>query len=180
MFQTFDVSSRPEQGPPRLKALRGAMGAAGVDAVVVPREDAFQGEYVAPCDERLAWLTGFTGSAGFCVVTPAKAAVFVDGRYRVQVRTQVAPEFTPVNWPETKLADWLIDTLPAGAVVALDPWLHTVKAVADLEAKLDPAGLALRLAPNFVDDLWEDRPPPPAAPFTAYPLERAGEDHASK
>lgn len=180
MFQTFDVSSRPEQGPPRLKALRGAMDVAGVDAVVVPREDAFQGEYVAPCDERLAWLTGFTGSAGFCVVTPTKAAVFVDGRYRVQVRTQVAPEFTPVNWPETKLADWLIDTLPAGAVVALDPWLHTVKAVADLEAKLDPAGLVLRLAPNLVDDLWEDRPAPPAAPFTAYPLDLAGKDHASK
>ena len=180
MFQTFDVSSRPDQGPPRLKALRGAMGAAGVDAVVVPREDAFQGEYVAPCDERLAWLTGFTGSAGFCVVTPAKAAVFVDGRYRVQVRTQVAPEFTPVNWPETKLADWLVDTLPAGSVVALDPWLHTVKAVADLEVKLGPAGLVLRLAPNLVDDLWEDRPAPPAAPFTAYPLDLAGEAHASK
>ena len=109
MFQTFDVESRPDQGPPRLAALRSAMAVDGLDAVLVPRADAHQGEYVAPCDERLAWLTGFTGSAGFCAVTAAKAGVFIDGRYRVQVRAQVAPEFTPVHWPEVKLADWLID-----------------------------------------------------------------------
>ena len=83
MFQTFEVASRPEQGPPRLAALRDMMTKAGLDAVLVPRSDAYQGEYCAPSDERLAWLTGFTGSAGFCAVTPNLAGVFIDGRYRV-------------------------------------------------------------------------------------------------
>jgi Xaa-Pro aminopeptidase len=180
MFQTFDVTSRPEQGPPRLAALRAAMVEAGLDALIVPREDRFQGEYVAPCDERLAWLTGFTGSAGFAVVTPDVAGVFVDGRYRVQVRAQVAAEFTPVNWPEVKLADWLVEHLPSGAVVGFDPWLHTVKALADLTPKLTAAGITLRPMANMIDPLWEDRPEPPKAPFFAYPLENAGESHDDK
>jgi Xaa-Pro aminopeptidase len=180
MFQTFDVTSRPEQGPPRLAALRAAMVEAGLDALIVPREDRFQGEYVAPCDERLAWLTGFTGSAGFAVVTPDVAGVFVDGRYRVQVRAQVAAEFTPVNWPEVKLADWLVEHLPSGAVVGFDPWLHTVKALADLTPKLTAAGITLRPVANMIDPLWEDRPEPPKAPFFAYPLENAGESHDDK
>ena len=93
MFQSFDSPSRPDQGPPRLAALRDAMAGDRLDAYIVPRADRFQGEYVAPRDDRLAWLTGFTGSAGFCVVTCEKAAVFIDGRYRVQVRAQVAPDF---------------------------------------------------------------------------------------
>ncbi len=75
---------------------------------VVPRADAHQGEYVAPCDERLAWLTGFTGSAGFAAITQDVAGVFIDGRYRVQVKSQVADEFTPVHWPEIKLGPWLV------------------------------------------------------------------------
>ncbi|SMY07732.1 aminopeptidase P family protein [Flavimaricola marinus] len=180
MFQTFEVTSRPEQGPPRLAALRRAMVEQGLDTLIVPREDAFQGEYVAPCDERLKWLTGFTGSAGFAVVTRDVAGVFVDGRYRVQVCSQVAPEFTPVNWPEVNLADWLTKHLTSGAVVGFDPWLHTVKAIADLEAKLAPAGITLRPGPNLIDPLWEDRPAPPKPPFSAYPIENAGEPHAEK
>ena len=115
MFQTFDVQTSPDQGPPRLAALREKMG--DLDAYLVPRADAYQGEYVAPCDERLAWLTGFTGSAGFCVVTCEDAAVFVDGRYRVQVRDQVADVFSPVDWPEVALADWLAEKLPRGSRV---------------------------------------------------------------
>ena len=74
---------------------------------LVPRADAWQGEYVAPRDARLAWLTGFSGSAGFCIVLPGIAGVFVDGRYRLQVRQQVAPVFTPVDWPEVSAGDGL-------------------------------------------------------------------------
>ena len=102
MFQSFDETARPEQGPPRLEALRAEMAREGIDGFLVPRADAHQGEYVAPRDERLAWLTGFTGSAGFAWRLRDQAGVFVDGRYRVQVKAQVADVFTPVDWPETR------------------------------------------------------------------------------
>ncbi len=176
MFQSFEAATSPEQGPPRLAALRDAMAAAGLDAWLVPRADAHQGEYVAPRDERLAWLTGFTGSAGFAAILADAAGVFVDGRYRLQVRTQVDPSFTAVDWPETKLAAWLSDRLPKGAAVGLDPWLHTRAEVDALEA----AGFALRPWPNLIDAIWEDQPGPPAAPITAYPDAQAGETAADK
>ncbi|ADO42867.1 aminopeptidase P [Ketogulonicigenium vulgare Y25] len=114
MFQSFTVASRPEQGPPRLAALRAQMQAKQVDAFLVPRADAWQGEYVAPCDARLGWLTGFTGSAGFAAVTATEAGVFIDGRYRLQASPPAAiacrcairsPMFSPpstgpkCNWP---------------------------------------------------------------------------------
>ena len=180
MFQSFDVASRPDQGPPRLAALRTAMAAQRLDGFIIPRADAHQGEYVAPCDARLAWLTGFTGSAGFCVVLSQIAGVFIDGRYRMQVRAQVADVFTPVHWPEVKLADWLIEQLPDGGAVGFDPWLHTVDEVAKLREKLGPKAITLKPTDNLVDPLWTDRPAPPDAKFTAYPLEFAGESHADK
>ena len=180
MFQSFEVASRPDQGPPRLAALRTAMAAQRLDGFIIPRADAHQGEYVAPCDARLAWLTGFTGSAGFCVVLPQIAGVFIDGRYRMQVRAQVANVFTPVHWPEVKLADWLIEQLPDGGAVGFDPWLHTVDEVAKLREKLGPKAITLKPTDNLVDPLWTDRPAPPDAKFTAYPLEFAGESHADK
>ena len=77
MFQSFEVTSHPENGPARLALLRNQISAEGLDGFLVPRADAHQGEYVAPCDARLAWLTGFTGSAGFCAVVPDQAGVFV-------------------------------------------------------------------------------------------------------
>ncbi len=180
MFQTFEVASRPEQGPPRLAMLREEMARAGLDALLVPRSDAYQGEYCAPSDERLAWLTGFTGSAGFCAVTPTLAGVFIDGRYRVQVRAQVAEVFTPVHWPEVKLADWLLEHLAEGAVVGFDPWLHSVEEIEGLVAKLAARGITLRPGENLIDRIWTDRPSPPMGRFTAYPLEHAGESHGEK
>ncbi len=180
MFQTFDTPSDPSQGPARLARLRALMAADGLDAVLVPRADRFQGEYVAPCDERLAWLTGFTGSAGFCAVTATEAGVFVDGRYRVQVRAQVAPDFAPVDWPEVKLADWLAGRLASGQRVGFDPWLHTVEEIETLRARLAPKGIDLRPVANPIDRLWDDRPAPPEAPFSAYPDALAGEASARK
>jgi len=110
MFQTFETTTSPETGPARLNALRAELAAQGVAGVLVPRADRFQGEYVAPRDERLSWLTGFTGSAGFACVLQDIAGVFIDGRYRVQVRQQVADVFTPVHWPEVTLAAWLLES----------------------------------------------------------------------
>ena len=162
MFQSFETTSRPEQGPPRLAALRAALAKAGVDGFIVPRADAHQGEYVAPADQRLSWLTGFTGSAGFCIVLPHIAGVFIDGRYRTQVKAQVdLAGFTPVNWPEVKPAVWLKEHLPKGGQIAYDPWLHTAKEIADLEAALEDSGITLCPSSNFVDAIWANRPPAP-------------------
>ena len=181
MFQTFETTSRPEQGPPRLAALRAELAQAGLDGFIVPRADAHQGEYVAPADQRLAWLTGFTGSAGFCIVLPDVAGVFVDGRYRTQVKAQVdLATFTPVNWPETKSADWLRAALPGGGKVGFDPWLHTAREIADLEAALEVSGITLCHSDNFVDRVWHDRPAPPCGAVSIQPPELAGETSAAK
>ena len=111
-FQSFDDRAGGGDHAGRLAALRQRMKAACLDAFIVPRADSHQGEYVAEADARLAWLTGFTGSAGFAIVTADKAGVFVDGRYRVQVKSQVDPaHFTPVPWPDTRPSDWLRDAL---------------------------------------------------------------------
>ncbi|MCA0869735.1 aminopeptidase P family protein [Seohaeicola saemankumensis] len=180
MFQTFDVTARPEQGPPRLDALRRELAREGLDGFLVPRADAHQGEYVAAHDERLSWLSGFTGSAGFCAALRDVAGVFIDGRYRTQVKAQVAPEFTPVPWPDVQLADWLKQQLPQGGRVAYDPWLHTVSEIARTGAALNGSGIALVQSDNLVDRIWTDQPPPPMMPVRPHPIEFAGESAADK
>lgn len=180
MFQTFTASSSPEQGPPRLAQLRGKMTAVGFDGFLIPRADAHQGEYVAPRDARLEWLTGFSGSAGFCAVLVDIAGIFIDGRYRLQVVDQVANVFSPVHWPETKLADWLIAQMPNGGVVGFDPWLHTVDEIRTLQAALSPAGIKMQASENLVDQIWYDQPIATCAKFTAHSIENAGETHGSK
>jgi Xaa-Pro aminopeptidase len=178
MFQSFSETSNPDQGPSRLAALRGVMTSEGLDGFIVPRADAHQGEYVAARDERLSWLTGFTGSAGFCVALLDTAGVFIDGRYRVQVRAQVADCFTPVHWPETSLGAWIRDHAPRNGVVGFDPWLHTVSQLRDLEATC--GDVALKRSRNMVDSIWSDQPDPPRSLAFVQPLELTGEDHASK
>lgn len=180
MFQSFEVSARPEQGPPRLAALRGEIVSAGLDGFLVPRADAHQGEYVAARDARLAWLSGFTGSAGFCTVLSDKAGVFVDGRYRTQVKSQVAQEFTPVPWPDVSLVEWLCEALPDGGRVGFDPWLHTVSEVARWQAGLAGCGIEMVQSDNLVDRVWHDQPAPPMQPAKAHPIEFAGESSSDK
>lgn len=180
MFQSFEASTRPEQGPPRLSALRDAMGAERLDGFLVPRADAHQGEYVAPRDERLAWLTGFTGSAGFCAVLADRAGVFLDGRYRLQGKAQMAEDFSVVPWPDTKLADWLRDGLRDGQRLGFDPWLHTVGEIDALRKALQGSGIELVPVDNLVDRIWDDQPAPPAEPITPHPLTLAGQSAADK
>ena len=179
MFQSFDASSSPEQGPPRLKALREELDRIGVDGFIVPRADVHQGEYVAPRDERLSWLTGFTGSAGFCCALKDRAGLFVDGRYRVQARQQCAEEFSIVHWPEVQLASWLRENL-SGGKVAFDPWLHTVGQIDQLQAELSTAGITLTPSANLVDAIWDDQPGKPTGKAFAQPIEFAGETSADK
>ncbi|MBB3993657.1 Xaa-Pro aminopeptidase [Sulfitobacter undariae] len=180
MFQTFEVTARPEQGPPRLSALREKITTAALDGFIVPRADAHQGEYVAARDARLAWLTGFTGSAGFCVALHDVAGVFIDGRYRTQVKAQVADVYTPVPWPEITMGDWLREHLPKGGRVGFDPWLHTVDQIEQTQKALIGSGVELVQCDNLVDEIWADQPAPPMAAAKVHPIEFAGEAHADK
>lgn len=155
------------------------MKEAGLDAYIVPRADAHQGEYVAPCDERLSWLTGFTGSAGFCAVTSNAAAMFTDGRYTVQVRAQCdADLFEYVDWPETSLGDWLLSC--DANIIGFDPWLHTEQEIEALRKTLQPSGKKLQAVANQVDKIWPDRPPRPNAPAIVQPIELTGKSSSEK
>lgn len=137
-IQTFNRRTTPETGAPRLALLREAMQAEDVDAFLVPRADAHQGENVAACDERLAWLTSFTGSAGFAAATQDAAGLFVDGRYTIQSRIEVdEAAFSILRHPEDKLSDWLRNALSQGGRIGFGPWLHTAGEIERLEA--DPA-----------------------------------------
>ena len=177
MFQTFEVTSRPEDGPARLALLRHEIAAERLDGFLVPRADAHQGEYVAPCDARLAWLTGFTGSAGFCAVLADRAGVFVDGRYRTQIKSQVdLAHFTPVDWPEVKLGAWLKKAMPKGGKLGFDPWLHTAEEI----EKLVGCGVTLVPVTNLVDRIWTGRPDKSCGKIADHPIEFAGETSADK
>lgn len=181
MLQDFRRRTTPSTGAPRLAALRAAMAEAGVDAFIVPRADAHQGENVAPRDERLAWLTGFTGSAGLAVVTATRAAIFVDGRYRLQVQGQVdTAAFEVRRIPQDEPADWLAEALPGGGWVGFDPWLHTARDVAAYEKVLAPRQVTLTRVPNLVDRVWPDQPPPPQQPVRVHPDALAGRTSAEK
>lgn len=179
-FQSFKASSSPEQGPDRIAALRKVMAERDLAAFIVPRSDMFQGEYVAPCDERLSWLTGFTGSAGFCVVLQDIAGLFVDGRYRLQGREQTDKDtFQIVAWPETKIGDWITDNLEFGTV-GFDPWLFTKSQIEGIENSF--AGTQLELLPtdDLINAIWTGRPGRPDARAFAHPLELSGEKSGDK
>lgn len=174
-WQDFTATGDPTQGAHRLAALRELMTRQGLDAILVPRADAHQGEYVADCDARLRWLTGFSGSAGFAIVTADQAGVFIDGRYRVQVRAETDPmAFTPVNWPETSAAAWLLKALPGGGRVGFDAWLHTRAEIAALERAVAEASISLVPIDNPIDAIWADRPAPPTGTARIHPADLAG------
>ncbi len=180
MFQSFLSHADPAQGPARLADLRAVIAAEGLAGFMVPRADVHQGEYVAARDERLQWLTGFTGSAGFAIVLASAAGVFIDGRYRTQVKGQVdLGHFTPVPWPEVKPADWLKGQLSEG-VIGFDPWLHTAAEIEAVESGLTGSGLSLRPVENLVDRIWPDQPSAPLGRAFGHPDSLAGETSASK
>jgi Xaa-Pro aminopeptidase len=181
MFQNFTVTTSPDVGPARLAKLRKTMQIEQVDGFLIPRADAHFGENVAPSSERLAWLTGFTGSAGFCAALLDKAGVFIDGRYTLQVRSQIdLGSFTPVPFPDVELSDWLIEALPNGGTIAYDPWLHSFDAIEKLETALADHNITLKKTDNLVDRVWDDRPEPPKGKIHPYAIEFSGETSESK
>jgi Xaa-Pro aminopeptidase len=148
----------------------------------VPRADEHQGEYVPPRARRLAWLTGFTGSAGLAAVLTDVAAIWVDGRYTLQVRDQVPADlFEHHHVVESPPADWLRKHLRPGDRLGYDPWLHTIEGVERLEAAcLRAEAVLVPCAENLVDRVWPDQPPPPRAPVVPHDLRYAGRSAAEK
>ena len=181
-FQSFDDTTDPSQGPLRIALLRQELARRGLDGFIVPRADEHQSEYVPPNAERLAWLTGFTGSAGTAVILRDKAALVVDGRYTLQASEQVdTAVITPVPLSETSVEAWIEANLTPGATLAYDPWLHTENGVKRLcKAAVKAAATLLPVDGNLVDAVWTDRPAPPRAPVRPHPLEHAGEASDAK
>jgi Xaa-Pro aminopeptidase len=166
----------------RLAALREELARLDLDGFIVPRTDAHQGEYVPPHDERLRWLTGFSGSAGMAVVLRDRAAIFVDGRYTLQVRNEVDTGLIePVALAETPPAEWIAVNLPAGAKLAYDPWLHSENAVQGFQRAVQRAGASLvPVAENPVDSVWPQQPAAPIAPIVSHDVKYAGKESAEK
>jgi Xaa-Pro aminopeptidase len=181
-FQSFDEVSDKAQCAPRLAALRAELKARGLDGFVVPHSDAQQDEYLSPHDERLAWLTAFTGSAGAAVVLADKAAVFVDGRYTLQVRNQTDLSlFEPRDLVGEGVHGWLPGVLGRGMKLGFDPWLTTANGMAHLKAACERAGAALvAVESNPVDTVWADQPPPPQAPAVPHAFNLSGEQSDAK
>ena len=182
MFQTYDDVADPSLGRDRLALLQAELSRLGLTGFIVPRADEHQGEYVPACAERLQWLTGFTGSAGTCVLTISECAIFVDGRYTLQVRDQVdLASFTPVSIEDISVHDWLRRNARAIDRIGYDPALHPMSAIKRLEEAAKEAGATLvALDRNPVDTVWADRPATPLGPVTLQPLELTGETAAAK
>ena len=162
--RSFDDSHERAAAPARLAALRAELKRRGLDGFVVPRADRQQNEYLPASEERLAWLTGFTGSAGAAIVLAERAALFVDGRYTVQAAAQIdAKLFSIEHLVDSPPEQWLEQNLKSGAKLGYDPWLHTSESAEKLRKACATAGAELvAVDDNPIDALWSDRPAPPA------------------
>lgn len=183
MYQVFDEASAPAASGDRVKAVLRELKRQQLKGFLVPHSDQHQNEFLPPSEERLAWLTGFTGSAGVAIVTDSGSALFVDGRYILQAPRQVDTDiFEVLQIPKAKPSEWLKGTLVRGNAVGYDPRLHTISEIERLTKTLDAAGI--RLTPvdeNPIDKIWgKDRPAPPRAEIFAQPMELAGKGTGEK
>jgi Xaa-Pro aminopeptidase len=180
IFQSFDVRTDKTTVAPRLKALRAKMAEAGIDGFLVPRVDAHRGESVPASEARLGYVTSFTGSAGIAVVGPEKAGLFVDSRYTLQAPAQTDTALvTVIETAQGGLSAQIGDFIPMGGKLGYDAWLHSPAEIADLSKKLE--GKATLVAvPNLIDQIWADRPAPPAAPVEFLGHNRAGKKAEDK
>lgn len=150
------------------------MAQEGLSALLIPRTDEFQGEYIAPSAERLRWLTGFTGSAGFVVITHDKAAFFTDGRYTLQAKEELSPFYEQYNTAQKTPSHWVSENLSSTDKVGYDPWLFT-------ETQLQPYHCVLvPLKANPIDSLWKEKPPSPQDFIRLHPLQYAGTSDEEK
>jgi Xaa-Pro aminopeptidase len=182
-FQSFDFEPVPRtEIAARVAALRAELARRGLDGFVVPRADRQQNEYVPPSEERLKWLTGFSGSAGVAIVLTDRAALFVDGRYTLQARDEIDTSiFSVEHLIDSPPHDWLEANLPAGAKLGYDAWLHTIAGAEKLTKACETAGAELtRAEPNPIDAIWSDRPAAPLGPVVLHDERFAGESATAK
>ncbi|HMO41947.1 MAG TPA: aminopeptidase P family N-terminal domain-containing protein, partial [Phenylobacterium sp.] len=183
MRQTFDETTDRSFGSKHVPLIRQAMAEQALDGFLVPHEDEHQNEYLPQANDRLAWATGFTGSAGAAVILKDKAAVFVDGRYTLQVRDQVDETLFEIHdLVEGGVPAYLEAAAGRGQAIGYDPRLHSPDALARIRAAVEKAGATLKpVATNPLDAAWgAARPPQPQAPVVPHPLDYAGEDSGSK
>ncbi|ACB95779.1 aminopeptidase P family protein [Beijerinckia indica] len=177
LFQSFEEVADPSLGHERTALLRSKLAELGLDGFLVPRADEHQNEYVPPSEERLAWLSGFTGSAGLAVVLADRAVIFVDGRYILAVWDQVDTKlFEPVALADISSETWLAKHLPQGAKLGYDPWLHTPGQIERYRRAVEAAGGELiAVDTNPIDSVWQDRPAIPLGKINLHPKKFAGE-----
>ncbi|CAI9403196.1 hypothetical protein ANOBCDAF_01064 [Pleomorphomonas sp. T1.2MG-36] len=182
VFQTFDNVSDPSHGKARIAALRAELKRRGLKGFLVPLADEHQGEYIPAAAARLLWLTGFAGSAGLAIVLDDRAAIFVDGRYTLQVREQVdLTVIEPHHLIEEPPQDWLKTVIHKGDRIGFDPWLMTAAEVGRFETALAAAGAEfVAVDGNPVDAVWADRPEPPKGRVSLFPESLAGESAEAK
>ncbi len=182
IYQTFEDATDSSQSAERVAALRGQFRKYNIDGYLVPRADKHQNEYVAPADERLAWLSGFTGSAGLAIVMKRQAVLFVDGRYTLAVQVQIDSEvFTPIALADMLPDRWLETQLRKGSRIGYDPWLHTPGQIARYARAAALASVELvAIEPNLIDSVWSDRPSEPKGQISLHAPRYAGESSAKK
>jgi Xaa-Pro aminopeptidase len=181
-FQSFDDRTEPGAAPDRVAALRAELRRRGLDGLIVPHADRHQNEYLPPSEEHLAWLTGFSGSAGVAFVLADRAVLFVDGRYTLQAREQTDPAvFVIEHLVERPPEAWIEQNLDAGTKLGYDPWLHTIAGAEKLAKACEAAGASLvPVESNPVDAIWSDRPAPPLGPVVLHDVRFAGEEASAK
>jgi Xaa-Pro aminopeptidase len=180
VFQSFEEKADPSNVAPRIAALRAAMQKAGIDAFLIPRADAHRGESVPASEARLAYMTGFTGSAGMAVVGAHKAGLFVDSRYTLQAPSQTDTALVSVHEVnQGGISPDISLYVPKGGKLAYDPWLHTPGEIRDLNDKLAGHAEAVPHA-NLVDTIWTDRPAPPVSAIEFLGHNRAGQSASDK
>jgi Xaa-Pro aminopeptidase len=183
MYQTFDETTDPSFGPKHVPLIRAAMQAQGLDGFLTPHEDEHQNEYLPAANDRLGWASGFTGSAGAAVILADKAAIFVDGRYTLQVRDQVDQGVFEIrDLVEGGVPAYLETATTSGQVIGYDPRLHSPDALERLKAAVAKTGARLKpVERNPLDEAWGSaRPAQPTAPVVPHPLEYAGEASDAK
>ena len=183
MRQTFDDHADPSFGSKHLPLIREQLRKQGLDGFLIPHEDEHQNEYLPDANERLSWATGFTGSAGAAVVMADKAAVFVDGRYTLQVKTQIDPAlFEARDLVEGGVPLYIEVETKTGQVIGYDPRLHSPDALGWLKLSAAKSGVTLKAVDdNPVDAAWAAaRPKQPEAPIVPHPVEFSGEESADK
>ncbi|XP_021859471.1 aminopeptidase P2 [Spinacia oleracea] len=172
----------------KLRALRELFGkpGVGIDAYIIPSQDAHQSEFIAECYMRRAYISGFTGSAGTAVVTEDKAALWTDGRYFLQAEKQLSSDWILMragNMGVPTLSEWLNDVLPPGSRVGIDPFLFSFDAAEELREDISKKNheLVLLSKTNLIDETWKgSRPKPPSKPVRLHELKYAGVDVSSK